>query len=119
MASSKQLAGLIGPVIVAMTATEIPNLHIWAANLPAVTYLNGIMLFTAGLAIIRVHNLWVAGWQVLVTLTGWFALLLGLFRLIFPEAQPGGENAMTYGLIFVLFVAGAVMTYFGYLAREA
>lgn len=117
MADSKKLAGLIGPVIVAMTVSEALNLHIWAANVPAVTYLNGIILFTAGLAIVRAHNRWVAGWPVLVTLAGWFALALGLFRIMLPEAQPGGANAVTYAVIFVLCAGGLAMTYMAYFGR--
>jgi hypothetical protein len=114
MADSKKLAGLIGPVIVAMTVSEALNLHIWAANIPAVTYLNGIILFTAGLAIVRAHNRWVAGWPVLVTLAGWFGLALGLFRILLPELQPGGSNFMTYAVIAILCAGGLVITYKAY-----
>src|SRR5690242_14183385 len=33
------------------------------------------LLFVAGLAIVRVHNVWVGGWPVLVTVLGWVAVL--------------------------------------------
>src|ERR1039458_1260312 len=52
-----------------------------------VTYLVGILLFVAGLAIVRAHNRWIRGWPVLVTLVGWAAIFGGLFRMLAPEAQ--------------------------------
>ena len=32
MANSKNIAGLIGPSLVAITISEMLNVHIWAAN---------------------------------------------------------------------------------------
>ena len=47
-------------------------------------YLNGTLLFVAGLSIVRAHNQWKADWPVLVTLMGWFAIVGGLFRMFDP-----------------------------------
>ena len=38
-------------------------------------------MFVGGLAIIRSHNLWVRDWTVLVTMSGWLGMGLGLFRM--------------------------------------
>ncbi len=92
MANSKNIAGLIGPAIVAITLSETVNNHIWSGNTAAGVYLNGAILFVAGLALVRAHNLWVRGWPVLITLTGWFIMLLGLFRMFFPELQLAGAK---------------------------
>ena len=92
MANSKDIAGLIGPSIVAITLSETVNIHIWAGNMAAGVYLNGAILFVAGLALVRAHNFWVRGWPVLITLTGWFIMLLGLFRMFFPELQLEGAK---------------------------
>ena len=51
-------------------------------------YLSGALMFVTGLAVVRAHNLWVRNWTVLVTLTGWFFLLLGLLRM-FAALIPG------------------------------
>lgn len=59
MTDSKQLAALIGPTLVANSIGEALNLDIWDTNLAPVTYLNGTLLFVAGLALIRAHNRWV------------------------------------------------------------
>lgn len=87
MANSKNIAALLGPAIVAITISETLNVHIWAGNTAAGVYLDGALLFIAGLAIVRAHNLWVRGWPVLVTLAGWCVMALGLFRMFFPELQ--------------------------------
>lgn len=87
MANSKNIAGLLGPSLVAITLSETVNIHIWAGNTAAGVHFNGSVLFVAGLAIVRAHNLWVRSWPVLVTLTGWAIMLLGLFRMFFPELQ--------------------------------
>jgi hypothetical protein len=92
MTNSKNIAGLLGPSIVAITLTETVNIHIWAGNTAAGVYFNGAVLFVAGLAIVRAHNLWVRAWPVLVTLAGWFIMLLGLFRMCFPELQLEGAK---------------------------
>jgi hypothetical protein len=92
MANSKSIAGLLGPSIIAITISETVNIHIWAGNTAAGVHFNGALLFIAGLAIVRAHNLWVRGWLVLVTLTGWFLMLLGLFRMFFPELQLEGAK---------------------------
>ncbi|MBP1905807.1 uncharacterized membrane protein HdeD (DUF308 family) [Paenibacillus turicensis] len=114
MTNSKKLAGLIGPSIIAITASELMNLHIWAINMPTVTYLNGILLFIAGLAIVRAHNDWQRNWPIVVTLTGWFAIVGGLYRMFFPEAQQLTENVSTYIIIIILGIIGIFLTFKAY-----
>ena len=111
MANSKQLAGLIGPTLVALGVTEAMNLSVFAGNPPGVVYLNGAILFVAGLAIVRAHNRWAFDWTLLVTLTGWAALLVGLYRMIAPQApqlQPGIAGTIIFALLVLI---GAFLTY--------
>lgn len=110
MADSRQLAGIIGPTLVTVTISETINLPIWTNNIATLTYLNGCLLFIAGLSIIRAHNVWTLRWPVFVTLIGWLALLGGTFRMFAPTARQGGENAATYALIAALFAIGCVLT---------
>src|ERR1700693_3168248 len=114
MTTSKRIAGLIGPTLVVVTISETVNFHIWASNIAPVIHLNGALLFIAGLAIVQVHNRWTVGWPVLVTLTGWFAILAGLFRMFAPEAQQAGPDALKLALIAVVFLLGLILTYQGY-----
>ena len=73
MPNSKQIAGLVGPTIVAMIVSELPLVqpHLYDAQIPPVVYLSGVLMFAAGLAIVRAHNHWARDWTVLVTLSGW------------------------------------------------
>lgn len=83
MTTSRRIAGLLGPTLMAMLASEFPLVqpHLYDQQIPPVVYLSGVLMFVAGLAIVRVHNIWRGDWTLLVTLCGWFLLLLGLFRM--------------------------------------
>lgn len=116
MTSSKKIAGLAGPTIVAMIVSEFPLVqpHLYDEQIPPVVYLSGVLMFVAGLAIVRVHNRWARNWTVLVTLVGWFAALLGLFRMFAAGAyQRGSASAPTtvfMALESVLLLCGLVLT---------
>ena len=116
MATSRSMAGLLGPTIVAIALSELINLRImWANVTPSVIYLNGSLLFVGGLAIVRAHNRWTAGWPVLITLTGWFVLVAGLIRMFAPVlAQRGAENGALYPGLVVLLALGIFLTFKGY-----
>ena len=107
---SKQLAGLIGPAMVALGVTEAINLHVFANQIAPVVYLNGAILFVAGLAIVRAHNLWTWRWPVIITLTGWVTLLVGLWRMAMPEAPQATDNVVTYLVLATIGAFGIVLS---------
>ena len=117
MLNSKELAKLIGPTISVMTISEMINFRIWNTNIPAVTYLNGIILFVAGISIVRIHNIWTGSWRTMITLVGWFGIVGGLFRVFFPEAKQAENSIGTYLVISFLLVIGLFLTFKGY-SRE-
>ena len=90
MVTSKAIAGLIGPTLVAIAAALLLNLGSISAILeplsrdPALVLIYGMLLFVAGLAIVRVHNRWAAEWSILVTILGWLLIVGGLVRMLFP-----------------------------------
>jgi hypothetical protein len=120
MASSKRIAGLLGPTIVVMVASEFPLVqpHLYDAQIPPVVYLSGAQLFVAGLAIVRAHNVWRRDWTVLVTLSGWFFLLLGLFRMfaagLYQRSSANASSMFFMMLEGILFVLGLIMTFKAY-----
>jgi hypothetical protein len=83
VANSKQLGGLVGPAIGVILLSEFPLIqpHLYDAQIPPVIYLSGVIMFVAGLAVVQAHNVWAKNWTVLITLAGWFLLLLGLLRM--------------------------------------
>lgn len=118
MTNSKKIAGLVGPIIIALTLSETLNFHIWAVNMAPVIYLNGTLLLVAGISIIRVHNHW-RGWPVLVTLTGWFCIVIGIYRMLFPEASQAPQNTTTYVGLGILFAMGTFLTFKAYGRKES
>jgi hypothetical protein len=124
MTNSKSIAGLIGPTIVAMIVSEFPLVqpHLYDAQIPPVVYLSGVLMFVAGLAIVRAHNRWARDWTVLITLSGWFGIVLGLFRMFAAGLyqRSAGDTSATVFMVLegVLFVCGLIMTFKAY-SRDA
>lgn len=123
MPNSKGIAGLVGPTMIAMLASEFPLVqpHLYDAQIPPVVYLSGVLMFVAGLAIVRAHNHWTRDWTVLVTLSGWFSLALGLFRMFAAGLYQRG-SANTSAPVFmvlegILLVIGLVITFKAYGSR--
>ena len=117
MMDSRRLAGLIGPTMVALGATEAINMDVFANQIAPVVYLNGAILFVAGLAVVRAHNLWTWRWPVIVTLTGWFTLIVGLWRMAAPDAPQAAENAFTYVVLTAIGAIGVILSVKAYGAK--
>jgi hypothetical protein len=124
MNKSKQIGGLVGPTIVAMILSEFPLVqpHLYDAQIPPVVYISGTLMFVGGLAIVRAHNLWVRNWTLLITLSGWFFLLLGLFRMFFVGAYLQGSQSTSSTTFMVLeailLVVGFIITFKSYSRGE-
>jgi hypothetical protein len=119
MTDSRLLASVIGPTLIALGATEALNMDIFAAQIAPVVYLNGAILFVSGLGLVRAHNIWALKWPVIVTLTGWIALVAGLYRMTAPRAPQASENVLTYAMLAAIAVMGIVLSYKGYGPRDA
>jgi hypothetical protein len=123
MNKSKQIGGIVGPAIMAMIASESPLVqpHLYDAQTPPVVYLSGALMFIAGLSIVRNHNFWIVNWNILITLTGWFFLALGLARMFGATAYSDvfiGTNAA--GLLVIesiLFGIGMAITFKSYVSK--
>ena len=120
MANSKRIAGLLGPTLVVMVASEFPLVqpHLYDAQIPPVVYLSGVVMFVAGLAIVQAHNVWRRDWTVVVTLSGWFFLLLGLFRMfaagLYQRSSASASSVLFMIVEGTLFVVGLIMTFKAY-----
>lgn len=123
MEDSRRIAGLVGPTLVASVASEFPLVqpHLYDAQIPPVVYLSGVLMFVAGLATVRAHNLWRRDWTVLVTLSGWVLLALGLFRMFAAESYRQGSAKKSPAAFMVLegilLVAGLIMSFKAYNRR--
>lgn len=88
---------------------------------------SGVMLLTSivtlilGILAVLFHNIWVAGWPVLVTILAWLTLLKGLLRLFIPNldklAMKWVKNAvMMRATVTLTLILGVVLCYYGFFA---
>ncbi len=126
METSIFLARLLGPAMLVMGLGLLVNratyrtLSLEVLDSPALIYVAGLLAFVAGLAIVLTHNVWVAGWPVIITLFGWVSLAAGIFRIVFPASvmQLGRRLIDSQGFLVVgiaLYLGlGAWLSYAGY-----
>jgi len=89
--------------------------HLYDAQIPPVVYLSGVLMFVGGLAIVRGHSYWTRDWTILVTLSGWFFLALGLFRMFAAGIYQRGSAATSATVFMVLeLIVGLFMTFKAY-----
>lgn len=112
--TSRRIARIAGPTAIALATTESANLRIFGAQTAPVVYLNGTLLFVAGVAIVQAHNRWRWGWPLLVTLTGWAVAALGLMRMIAPEAPQVSEGPIATAIFIALLGLGGLLSFLGY-----
>jgi len=128
MDTSLFLAKLIGPTLLAISAAMLvnqDNMRDMATDFlehRGLIFLAGILTLLGGLAIVLTHNVWVAGWPVIITIFGWLSVIGGAFRIIFPDSVKSMGTAMLQkrGLMtaggVVQGVIGAWLCYVGYMS---
>jgi hypothetical protein len=79
-----------------------------------------MLMFVAGLAIVRAHHHWRRDWSMLVTLLGWLSLLGGLARILVPMqladavVSLSDQPAIELCAAILVLPVGAFLTYKGY-----
>ena len=131
MQTSKFLARLIGPFLVAIGAGLLLNTDVFAAmaaeflKSPALIFISGLLTLTAGLAIVNTHNVWTTDWRVIITIFGWLGVIGGALRIMFPQlvAQIGtlmlAQRGAVVGAWIVVILLGLWLSYLGYLDQPA
>ncbi len=120
------LAKYLGPVMLLTGTSLLLNKHLArdvmadVLRSPALLMTAGFMALMVGLTVVIFHNLWVAGWPVIITIYGWLALLVGIVRTAFPGAirkmanRFGKNNALMKGVFAANVLLGAFLTYKGF-----
>ncbi|MFH0913415.1 MAG: hypothetical protein V1884_03950 [Candidatus Omnitrophota bacterium] len=126
MANSIFLAKAIGLYMVIVALGILFNLKIYQRVMEdfsknsALIYLGGVIALIIGLLILLSHNLWVAGWEVIITIFGWLGLIKGVWLMILPDslakltrAYQKKTRALVVHLVIIL-VLGAFLIAKGY-----
>lgn len=128
MDTSLFLAKLIGPTLLTISAAMLANqdnMRDMAADFlehRGLIFLAGLLTLVAGIAIVLTHNVWVAGWPVIITILGWASIVGGVFRIVFPDSVKAmgqrvlqSTTVMTVGGM-IQGVLGAWLCYVSYMA---
>jgi hypothetical protein len=121
--TAKLIASLAGPTALTLGLSMLINRDMYpalaqqvAGSLPFLI-LSGVVALVAGLAIIRVHNVWSSSWHTVVTILGWLLVFGGISRIVLPRqlsafATGLGPDA-TFMVVPAIMVtaAGAFLTY--------
>jgi hypothetical protein len=118
MDKSKSIAAIVGPTLIVMVLSELKlwNPTLYETQVVPLVYLSGVLIFIAGLTIVRKHNIWVWKWQTSITFIGWFGILLGLLRMFFPQmykAQFKNDNSALVVELLLIFI-GIFLTFKAY-----
>ncbi|MEM7462765.1 MAG: hypothetical protein AAF362_08775 [Pseudomonadota bacterium] len=125
METSIFIARLIAPVMVAAGAAVLINpkfLNDVAKDIidnRGLLFMAGIMALVTGVAIVNVHNVWVAGWPVIITIFGWLAIVGGVVRIVFPDlAIAMAEKMLTNEPLTRIIAVGVTLfgLWFGWVA---
>jgi hypothetical protein len=89
----------------------------------ALIFFGGMSSLAVGVVIVLTHNVWVAGWPVIITIIGWIAIIKGVWLIVLPNTVPAFMQAYqkNENLIIVQSVGalifGIVLTFFGFFAQ--
>ena len=122
---SRYIAGLIGPVMLAIGASLLFNrglldeIAVEVARDKAGTFLSGLLLLCAGLGIVQLHQT-MQGWPAVVTVIGWLTVISALARIIFPFQLASMAPQIFNGPVPMIiaaacFVVGAFLSVKAYL----
>jgi hypothetical protein len=127
MSTSKTIAALLGPTLIATAAMVLVNLDAMPtliegmAQSPMLVVLAGYAAFVPGLAVVYFHNHWTGGWPVVVTVMGWLSLIIGLIRMIFPmqiatmaSKLAPAPSGMLIGIGVVFLLIGGFLSFKAY-----
>lgn len=126
MTHSRSIAGFVGPLLAALGIAMLVNRDLFPSLVAEIArdqgliFLSGILSLLAGIAIVRVHNVWSGGWRIVLTVMGYLAILGGLLRMWRPqfagpiaEAFAGNSTGFAIGGV-VVAALGAYLTYKAY-----
>ena len=92
MENSILLAKILGPYFVIVAIGLMLNPKFYQGMMEdflknsALLYLGGVLALIFGIVVVLFHNVWVTGWQVIITIFGWMGLIKGIWLIVFPNS---------------------------------
>lgn len=128
MSGSELVARALGPFMIVMGVALLTSPR-RAAQMARemrdgalLLFLVGLFALTIGLVIVTIHNIWTAGWPVLITIFGWAAVIGGALRMSMPRLaaraisaavnRPARARLAASGWL----IYGLALSYFGFAA---
>ncbi|MFA5145189.1 MAG: hypothetical protein WC723_04205 [Candidatus Omnitrophota bacterium] len=126
MENSVFLAKILGPYCIIVALAFLFNLKSYQKVVEdfcknsALIYLGGVFAFLVGILVVLSHNLWIADWQVIITIFGWLAIIKGTWLILFPntvakltQSYQKKTALLTIELV-ILLALGILLTVKGY-----
>lgn len=85
----------------------------------ALTMFSGGISILIGLLLVLTHNIWIANWDVVITIVSWVILIHGVIRLFFPDILKQtvegkkGRGPVLF-ISWVMFIVGLFLIYRGF-----
>ena len=128
MENSLLIAKILGPYLTIVAIGIMFNLKAYQRMMEdflknaALIYLGGVLALIFGIVIVLFHNVWLAGWPVIITIFGWMGLIKGVWLIVFPNAT--GKLTQLYQKkptllkvhVLIVLVIGLLLTVRGYFA---
>lgn len=92
-------------------ANSFKNIYSRIAKDENFLFLGGLIAVLIGAVIISIHNDWIWGWPVIITILGWWSLTKGGMLLIFPDSIKFFSSIQNQPLMFYRILS---LVYFGF-----
>ena len=128
MAISVFLAQILGPCFLIIGLGMMLNRKFYQKMMEdycknaALIMFGGMFALFVGLIITLTHNIWIAGWPVIITIYGWGGIIKGIWLIVFPNTVSNFIHAFAKNKTFVaihlgiVLALGAILSFFGYFA---
>ena len=131
MGTSIFIAKILGPILLIVATGITVNRDLFHKALQdfyqkeALMFYNGILALIVSLMIVVSHNIWVADWNIIITIFGWLGIAKGILLIIFPniarkimQFYQKSKLALKIHSI-VIFILGIILTSFAYFIESS
>lgn len=110
-----RIARLVGPVLAATGIGMVANSSLYvgmvaaAVHIPTLVFLSGLLVLTAGIAMLNSYHAWTSDWRAIVTVLGWLFVIAGIIRIVLPTVAESIATNVYSGPIPITVVGMVVV----------